>query len=109
MTTKLRQSALAEMPAEQEPVGIIRADGTGWFVEWYVSIVELGVDRPLYTSPQPAKQMLTEGEIDRSDAVNLARNLMDPRIQSAITAKGVIVLRDAVLAMDAKLNQINHQ
>jgi hypothetical protein len=43
--------------------------------------------------------------VNFSNAVNLALALNDPRIQSSITGKGVIELRDAVLAMDCVLNQ----
>jgi len=40
---------------------------------------------------------------DRSDAVNLARNLREPN--SVITRKGIMLLVQAVLEMDAALQQ----
>jgi hypothetical protein len=42
--------------------------------------------------------------IDRSDAVNLARNLKESDMQSQPTPKGVRLLIDAVLAMDEVLS-----
>jgi hypothetical protein len=50
---------------------------------------------------QPAPSTAGErAEVDRSDAVNLARNITDG---SGVTPTGVLVLADAVMAMDALL------
>jgi len=62
-------TALAEQPAEQEPVAWrYKKSGAGWFVsdnepqyvEQWNDIEEI---QPLYTAPQPAKQPLIADEI----------------------------------------------
>jgi len=45
-------------------------------------------------------------QIDRSDAVNLARNMVE-REGNGITPNGVMVLCSAVLRMDAELNRLS--
>lgn len=55
----------------------------------------------LSSDAQPAGER--GGFIDRSDAVNLARNMMEIHDCKGITEKGVRVLCDAVLRMDAAL------
>lgn len=56
-------------------------------------------------APQPAHS----GEhVDRADAVNLARNTLTQH-DSVITKKGVRVLAEAVLSMDAAINAARKQ
>lgn len=47
-------------------------------------------------------------QVDRADAVNLARNTLTQH-DSVITKKGVRVLAEAVLSMDAALNAARKQ
>ena len=47
-------------------------------------------------------QPVVAGDVDRADAVNLARNAL-PQYDCAITKKGVRVLAEAVLSMDSAL------
>lgn len=42
--------------------------------------------------------------VDRSDAVNLARNVLDSRLSNALTERGVRILAEAVMNMDAALS-----
>ncbi len=48
------------------------------------------------------------GEVDRADAVNLARNCLGAH-NCVITKKGMRVLAEAVLSMDAALNAARKQ
>ena len=73
----------SEQPSEQEPVGIIRADVIGWFVEWRVPIVQLGVDIPLYTSPQPAEQPAEQDD----NSLAALRDMLRVEVDRLIAAK----------------------
>ena len=49
-------------------------------------------------------ELRNERYVDRGDAVNLARNLLDDPVQFAmITPKGILMLCNAVMKMDAAL------
>jgi hypothetical protein len=51
-------------------------------------------------------QAETGEAVDRSDAVNLARNMLTVRNCKGITSYGVRVLCDAVMTMDAALTAV---
>ena len=44
--------------------------------------------------------------LDRSEAVNLARNVAERDVSAALTPKGQMTLAQAVLAMDAELKRL---
>ena len=68
-----------------------------------VGIADTAV-REALTAPVPPQwgQPVVAGDVDRADAVNLARNALT-QYDCAITKKGVRVLAEAVLSMDSAL------
>lgn len=84
------------------------------FVEWVTANLDgsqrtglhdaLNLFESALSSSPTAPQADAGPHVDRSDAVNLARNMLDMRDCKGITEHGVRVLCDAIVRMDAAIN-----
>lgn len=88
--------------AQNDPAGVGKTNHLNWDSKEAIAVLEAAERLAALSAATPP----AAGEsvaVDRSDAVNLARNMLDHRNCKGITSYGVRVLCEAILKMDAAL------